>query len=205
MMGIGVWAGRLCRSLADRFLKCKGMSETPKGIRKPLPEVGYGVLWLLTALCYAEGLEGFLHGVLVSVLFLIAVVDSCVFEIPPVLSLCIAVLGAVRIATDISRWESSVLGSLLVGGILFLVYVVTKKEGIGGGDVKMMAAVGLVLGVSKGIFALFFGCLLAVLVHPIRMKLKKKGHVFAMGPYLAMGTLSMVWFGEQLLLWYRML
>ncbi len=204
MMCIGVFAGGICRLSAGWILTKKGMPQPPKGIGKPLPEVGNGVLWLLTALCYHKGMECVLYGVLASVLFLIAVVDFYVFEIPPELNWCIIALGAVRIVTDISRWESYVSGSFLVGGILFLVYVVTKKRGIGGGDVKLMAAVGLVLGLSKGFFALFFGCLLAVLVHPVRMKLEKTGHMFAMGPYFALGALGMVWFGEQLLLWYRM-
>ena len=205
MIGIGVFAGRICRLSAGRMLTREGVSQLPKGIRKPLPEAENGVLWLLTALFCHMGMECVLYGVLASVLFLIATVDFCTLEIPPGLNRCIVVLGVMRIVTDISRWDNYVLGSLLVGGLLFLVYVVTKRRGIGGGDVKLMAAVGLVLGVSEGFFALFIGCLLAVLVQPIRMKLNKKGHVFAMGPYFAAGTLCMVWFGEPLLLWYKML
>lgn len=205
MMGIGVLAGGVCRVFVGLFLVNKGISKFPKGIRRPLPEAINGILWLVTALCYDKGMECVFYGVLVSLLFLIAVTDFYVFEIPRGSNLCIAGMGAVRIITDVSRWESYLAGGLLVGGILYLVYVVTKRRGIGGGDVKMMAAVGLVLGASKGFFALFLGCLVAVLVHLPGMKPEKKGHVFAMGPYLAMGTLGMVWFGERMLLWYRML
>ena len=63
---------------------------------------------------------------------------------------------------------------------------------MGGGDVKLMAACGLILGMEKILYAFYFGCVLALIVHSFHMLLKKKGRVVAMGPYFSVGILVVV-------------
>ena len=59
---------------------------------------------------------------------------------------------------------------------------------MGGGDVKLMAAAGLLLGWKHIILAMMIGCVLGSIIHVIRMNAdKKKEHVLAFGPYLAAG------------------
>ena len=79
---------------------------------------------------------------------------------------------------------------------------VTMGRGMGGGDIKLMAAAGLLLGAPKVFLAMLLGCLLGVVIHSIRMKVSKLDHMLAFGPYLAMGLfLSALW-GEPVITWY---
>ena len=99
-------------------------------------------------------------------------------------------------------WYEYVIGFFAVSVPLLIIYIVSKGRGIGGGDVKLMAAAGLVLGWKLILLALIAGCLYGSVIHIIRMKVSKEGHVLAMGPYLAAGILTALWFGGPILEWY---
>ena len=73
---------------------------------------------------------------------------------------------------------------------------------MGGGDLKLMAAAGLMLGWKEIILAFALGCILGAVIHVLRMKISKAEHVLAFGPYLALGILITVWFGGPMLGWY---
>jgi len=65
-----------------------------------------------------------------------------------------------------------------------------------------MAAAGLVLGWELIILAFFIGCILAAIIHPIRMKISHLNRVLAFGPYLSVGIVVALLFGKQMLDWY---
>ena len=99
-------------------------------------------------------------------------------------------------------WYEYVIGFFAVSVPLLLIYIISKGKGIGGGDVKLMAAAGLVLGWKLILLALIAGCLYGSVIHIIRMKVSKEGRVLAMGPYLSAGILTAMWFGGPILEWY---
>ena len=73
---------------------------------------------------------------------------------------------------------------------------------MGGGDIKLMAATGLLLGWQLNIIAFLVGCILGSIIHLTLMAMKKADRVLAFGPYLSMGVyIAMIW-GEQLVSWY---
>ena len=89
-----------------------------------------------------------------------------------------------------------------VSGFLFLLLLITKGRGIGGGDIKLMAATGLLLGWQLNIIAFLLGCIIGSIIHLTMMAVKKVGRELAFGPYLSAGVfLAMIW-GEQLVGWY---
>jgi leader peptidase (prepilin peptidase)/N-methyltransferase len=65
-----------------------------------------------------------------------------------------------------------------------------------------MAVCGLLLGWKLNVLAFFAGCILGSVIHVIRMKVTKEGHVLAMGPYLSLGVALSVLFGDYFLNWY---
>lgn len=136
------------------------------------------------------------------VLLVIALTDIRTFEIPPACNNIIAVLGGVRLLLDLSCWYNYLFGMLAVSSLLLLAYLVTRGDGIGGGDIKLMAAAGLLLGWREIILALFVGSVLGSVIHLSLMKWKGKGKVLAFGPYLAMGIFSVMAFGKQMVEWY---
>ena len=89
-------------------------------------------------------------------------------------------------------------------GPFLLAAVLIKRDGfaIGGGDVKLMAVCGLLLGWKLIIFAFLLGCIIGSVIHLIRMKVSGEGHVLAMGPYLSAGVAIAVLWGNEFLQWY---
>lgn len=102
--------------------------------------------------------------------------------------------------------SEGVLGALVLGGgmlVLSAVYeLITKKESLGGGDIKLMVVIGLFLGWERGLICLLAACALSV----VYMLVTRGRHVPAgegvavadpflartmpFGPFLAIGTLA---------------
>lgn len=158
-----------------------------------------GLLWLINYFIMGATAEMLVACILLSALVILSIKDWKTYVIPPGLNVLIACLGVVNLLLHREQWQIHILG-LFCGGLLFLmVYYLTKKRGIGGGDVKLMAAAGLYLGWELIIVASFFGCLYACLIHILRMRFCKAGPVFALGPYLAAGIMTALWFGESII------
>jgi len=84
----------------------------------------------------------------------------------------------------------SVYGLLTGGGLFLLVYLISKK-GLGGGDVKFMAAAGLYLGFSGTIPAILYGTVLAAVAGLILILLKKinRKDTMPLAPFLFVGIM----------------
>ena len=106
---------------------------------------------------------------------------------------------------DLARWKDYVIGFFTVSAFLYLLYLLSKGRAIGGGDIKLMAAAGMMLGWKAIIIAFVMGCILGSVIHLLRMKLTNEDHVLAMGPYLAAGILLAALWGDSLLHMYMLL
>jgi leader peptidase (prepilin peptidase)/N-methyltransferase len=102
----------------------------------------------------------------------------------------------------------SLSGFLIGGGILYLVawgyLLVAKKDGLGGGDIKFLAAVGAFLGVKGALITLIAasmgGSLIGLFL--IGFRGKKTGTAIPFGPFLALGALIAFFFGVPSWEWY---
>ena len=91
-----------------------------------------------------------------------------------------------------------------IGLILFLLIVLISKGGMGWGDVKLAALIGLVTGFPLVFVALLLAVILGGLVAVILLlsKLKKRKEGIPFGPYLAIGAMITLLFGNNILNWY---
>lgn len=184
--------------LRGKCRKCKA----PISVQYPIIEALNGVLWVVVIAVCGLTIEGVLYCLFISALIVLSVIDFRTYEIPFGINVFIAILGAIRLATDLSGWFLYVLGFVLVSGIFYIAYLVTKGRGMGGGDIKLMAAAGLLLGAPKVFLAMIVGCALAVVIHSIRMKVSGAEHKLAFGPYLAIGLFLSAVAGEPVITWY---
>jgi leader peptidase (prepilin peptidase)/N-methyltransferase len=184
--------------LGGRCRKCK----TKLSVQYPLIEGLNGVLYLIVFVRYGLSVDSLLYCLLFSALLALSVIDFRTYEIPVVFNYFILTLGLVRIATDYTHWQQYVIGFLSVSVVLAILYFASRGRAIGGGDVKLMAVCGLLLGWKLNVLAFFAGCILGSIIHVIRMKVTKEGHVLAMGPYLSLGVALSVLFGDYFLNWY---
>ena len=104
-----------------------------------------------------------------------------------------------------SRWLSlgrSVIGLLVGGGLLYgtglLGDFLFKKESMGGGDVKLLAMAGSILGWKLVVLTFFVSPVLA-LIPGLFILVRKRSHVLPYGPFLSMGLLVSLFVGERLL------
>lgn len=99
---------------------------------------------------------------------------------------------------------SYLLGALVLGGFLFLVYLITKGKGMGFGDVKLGILIGLMLGLTNGILALISAFIIGTIIAIILLALKKKNLKAAVpfGPFLSIGVLTVIFFGSAIIRGY---
>lgn len=184
--------------LGGKCRKCKSKIS----IQYPLVEGLNGILYVIVFLRYGVSIESLLYCLLFSALIVLSVIDFRTYEIPLGINIFILVLGLVRIATDFQHWSDYVIGFFSVSVLLAVIYYASSGKGIGGGDVKLMAVSGLLIGWQLNLLSLGLGCILGSVIHIIRMKVSKEGRVLAMGPYLSLGIAIAVLFGNIMIRWY---
>lgn len=171
-------------------------------VQYPLIEAANGILYVCIVWTGGLDIESLLYCLLASALLVLSVIDFRTYEIPFGINLFILALGLVRVVTDFSNILLYLAGLLAVSIVLAVLYYATGGKAIGGGDVKLMAACGLLLGWKLIILAFLLGCVLGAFIHVIRMKVSGEGRVLAMGPYLSLGVMIAALWGEQMITWY---
>lgn len=107
----------------------------------------------------------------------------------------------------------SIIAVIFCGGIFLIVamvsYYIYKKEGIGGGDVKLAAAIGANLLIANAmrsfLFAVIIGGVIAIFLL-IKRKLTGKGKTgkeyIAFGPMMVAGAFITMFYGQEIVTWY---
>lgn len=178
--------------------KCKALVS----VQYPLMELLNGLLWV--GLVGANGFtpKGICYCIAVSSLLVLSVIDWRTYEIPLGCNIIILFAGGVRLFFDRADWLNYGVGFICVSGFLLLLLILSKGRAVGGGDVKLMAAAGLLIGWQQIILAFAIGCIAGSVIHLTLMKLKGKDRMLAFGPYLSFGIwFSMMW-GQELISWY---
>ena len=210
--------------------KCRFCGK-PISIQYPLVELLTGLsfyfcgrIWYLTSPAFVNTLflcvviilvfTDFHHRILPNVLTIpgiIAGVLLSLFQTPSFYSDTLSVRTALSLSENpqsVLPWVGSIFGAVIGGGILLLVGVgylkLRKKEGLGMGDVKMMAFVGAFLGWRLALLTIFSGAVLGTLISiPFmlsgKMNLQSK---LAFGVFLGIGAAFSLFFGLPVLDWY---
>lgn len=184
--------------LGGRCRKCK----TKLSVQYPLIEGLNGLLYVLVVAVNGLSIESLLYCLMFSALLTLSVIDFRTYEIPFGINLFILALGLIRVALDYRNFLNYLIGFLSVSGFLYLLFLITKGRGIGGGDIKLMAVSGLMIGWKCNWIALALGCIIGSIIHLIRMKVSKEDHVLALGPYLSVGIMIAALWGNDFLQWY---
>lgn len=179
-------------ALGGKCRKCK----TKLSPQYPLVEAANGILYVVVFAVCGIRVESILFCLLVSALLVLSVIDFRTFEIPFGINVFIFCLGVIRVVLDYSHWYTYLIGLLAVSVPLELILLLSKGRAIGGGDVKLMGAAGLLLGWKCIVLAFLIGCIAGSVLHLLRMKIAKADRVLAMGPYLALGILLSALWGE---------
>lgn len=182
-------------------------------MRYLLIELLTGLLFLFLFRKFGFTFELLVFMIFISLLIAISVIDLDFQIIPDVLSLGGIIVGfLLAILRPFFRYLDpkfgildSLYGILLGGGILFaiawLYEFFTKREGMGGGDIKLLGMIGAFCGIKGVIFSLVSGSVAGTLVGIPLMLAKGKDSKYAIpfGPFLSLGALIYVFKGESLI------
>ncbi len=185
--------------------KCRDCAKSIS-VEYPLVELCTGLIWLGVANRYGPDSRMLCYGVFLSYLLIISVIDLHHRIIPDELSLSGIVLGilATLLTGDIS-WHDSVIGAVSGGGIFFAIAyfyeMVAKREGLGGGDVKLLAMIGAWLGYQSILIVIILSTGIGSIVGVGVMFFQKKDLKASIpfGPFLA-GAAATYWMWKTELL-----
>jgi leader peptidase (prepilin peptidase)/N-methyltransferase len=191
--------------LKGRCRNCKASIS----LRYPLVELITGILAISILFLFGLTLEGLVYFIFISSLLVITFIDIDHKIIPDIITLPGIPIGLLTsFVLPAMTFMSSLVGLLVGGGSLLLVAcvysLITHKEGMGGGDIKLLGMIGAFLGWKGVIFTIFAASLTGTLVGIIVMLQKGKNLKFAIpfGPFLSIGAMSYVFFGEKVVFWY---
>lgn len=193
----------------------------PFSVRYPLIEALTGLLFALFLYRFGFHPATLVSWLLVAVLVTISFIDLDHQIIPDVISLPGIPLGFLcSFAFPWMSWQSSLLGILLGGGVLLAIALgyewLTRQEGMGLGDVKLLAMLGAFLGAPAILPIIFLASIMGTLVGVPMMLIKRSGRKLALpfGPFLATAALLYLffvarilpvvhWYGEAFSWWWR--
>jgi leader peptidase (prepilin peptidase)/N-methyltransferase len=185
--------------------RCRSCGE-PISLRYPLTELGLGVLYAATYLILGDDDAGelVLGLLLCTLLVAITLTDLELRLIPNAIVLAGAIAAvAVVAATDASSLGERAIAAAAGGGVLFLV-VLAYPRGMGMGDAKLVAMMGLYLGREVAV-AVLVGLLAGALVGGVliaRHGSEARKRAVPFGPFLALGGVIALWVGDEIVDWY---
>ena len=193
-----IFLGGKCRHCKSRI-----------SFRYPVVEAFSGLLALLLFRRYGLHSQLPIEFVFCSLLLIITMIDLDTMEIPDVLSLSGIVLGlGFSFFTPRLSWSQSLTGIALGGGIFYLIAEgfsrLRHKEGLGGGDIKLLAMIGAFLGWKGVVFTILTSSVSGIIIAtPLMWRSGKDlaSHL-PYGPFLALGAVSYVFWGELFFHWY---
>jgi len=178
-------------------------------IQYPIVEFLTGLIYLIIYLIYGLSIQSLIYIILSSALIIITFIDLKEQIIPDIISLPGIVIGLIlSFIVPYISFINSVLGVLVGGGIILIIALVGskifKKEAMGGGDVKLAAMIGAFLGWRYTIISLFFGFFLGALagIFLVLSKVKSREDMIPFGPFIALGSIITLLWGEKIISWY---
>ncbi|UWG98618.1 A24 family peptidase [Dehalobacter sp. DCM] len=197
---IGLVIGRLVKKIIQMTI-----DEENVRLKAPLVvEIFNALLYCFAVWKFGVSLYALCTMLTISLLLMVAFIDFKTMLIPNWSVYAIMVLGiaAIFLNHDISWWEK-IIGFFAGGVILLLIYILSGG-GIGVGDIKLMAAAGFFMGWKLTLWSLLVGSIIGGIIGVIIL-LTGKGKLktaIPFGPFLVIGILSSILFGDMMIEWY---
>jgi len=189
--------------------KCRHC-KTHISIRYPIVEILSGLFAICLIFRFGFTIDALIYYCLICALLVITFIDIDYQIIPNVISIPGIPIGFIcALFLKNMDWQSSLIGLLGGGGILFCVaytYLKIKKiEGIGLGDVKLLAMLGAFLGLKGVLFIIFMSSAIGTLSGIIVMIHERKATLklaIPFGPFLSLAAMLYIFWGDVIVYYY---
>ncbi len=188
--------------------RCR-LCRAPISFRYPLVEAanGLGYVWIVWQ--FGPGWSAVAYALLFSALLVVTFIDLDHQIIPDRITLPGIPLGILCAATVLpAGLFNSVLGVLLGGGLLWFMAWLSPylfgKEGMGGGDIKLLAMIGAFLGWEPVLLTVLVGAFVGAVtgLSLIALKRLRRDQYLPFGPFLAFGAVVAMFFFTEIKAWY---
>lgn len=181
----------------------------PISVRYPLVEAAVGLIFAAALYRWGVSWSALASALFGAAMLTLALIDYDFKILPNVITLPGIVVGfGLSFVDPRVSWIDSAIGILAGGGLLYAVawaYVkVRGQQGMGMGDVKMIAMIGAFVGWQGVLLTIFLGSFIGSVVGLTLMKVKGRqwDHALPFGTFLALAALIVDWGGPELLAWY---
>lgn len=186
--------------------KCRKCGEKISS-QYPIIEAINGIVYVL--IFFRFGFDD-LRSIIISIIYclvfsgllVLTLIDWRTYEIPLGINIYIGVLGVIFTCFDYKNIISHIIGIFAISIPLLIIFLISKGRAMGGGDIKLMAVAGLLLGWKSIILAFVVACIVGSIIHIIRMKVSGESRVLALGPYLSFGIMISIFFGDYIVGFY---
>jgi len=185
--------------------KCRNCKK-PFSIEYPIVELMTGLFAVVIFEAFGFRAQGFAYLLFVCSLIICTFVDLHHRIIPDVISIGGTIIGFLLSFHFLTiDYVNSLLGIAFGGGLLLLLATVhhklTKREGMGGGDIKLAAMIGAFLGIKAVLLTLFISSVLGSLWGVLMIAIKKQNLQYALpfGPFLALAAIFCLFFEDRIL------
>ena len=184
--------------------RCRYCHEKVSG-RYVLVEVIFALLTVCCLLKFDLTILCLRNYIFISVLYLLTLTDIDTMTIPDGCHIIAIIAWA---ATSPMMYGRSVIishvaaAAIFGGAVLVLSLIMDRllgKESMGGGDIKLLAVVGLYFGFIGTLFVMIISCILGLV---FSIAARRKGKAFPFGPWIAMAAVIVLFAGEPLISWY---
>lgn len=182
--------------------KCRYCSEKIS-IQYPTVELLNCLLYLVGLYKFGINLEFVFFVLLSSLLIVLSLIDIKHMILPNILVLIVFILSILYMIFIKKTYMDSLWGFLIGGGFFLLLMLVTLGN-MGGGDIKLMAALGVWLGLQGTVLTIAFAFIVGAVVSVILMITKKadRKSMLPFGPFICLGSLFAMTYGSLLIDWY---
>jgi leader peptidase (prepilin peptidase)/N-methyltransferase len=196
-----LWLFGLCRA-------CRA----PISMRYPIVEAANAIGYVAILATFGVSWTTVLYCILFSALLVVTGTDLTHKIIPNVVTVPGILVGLFGAATVLPVGPvNALLGVAVGGGILWALAWASPylfgKEGMGGGDIKLLAMIGAFLGWKPALLTILIGSLTGSVIgiSLIALKFMKRDEYIPFGPFLVLGAIVSMFFSQPLLDWYQRL
>lgn len=194
------------------WLRLKGRCRdcgTPIPWRYPLVEFLTGCFALCVYVKFGPTFEAAIYFIFIATLIVITFIDIDHRLILDRITLPgIPLAFAAALILPEMTWQTSLLGIVAGSGSLLMIAIgygfITGKEGMGGGDIKLLAMIGALCGWVGVLFTIFLASVLGTIIGiaTLRGSEQKMKMAIPFGPFLSLGAIGYIFFGPEIIHWY---
>lgn len=178
--------------------------NTSISIRYPVIEAFTCCIITILYIKFGLTLTFFKYAVLMMLLIIVSFIDYDYTIIPDEMIIFGLIAGSLFLFSDVKLSINNALIGMIVGGGIFLIIAIGSHGAVGGGDIKLMAVLGLFLGWKMILFVILASFIIGAAASTILLilKIKSRKDMIPFAPFIGTAAYIAILYGNQMLQWY---